>query len=312
MATTPKVLIVDGTNLLLRAHYARNKRGAGPGLGLSTRDGRDSTALYGAISTFARQVRRIRPTHAVWAFDRGASRARVTLDHGYKSNRPVSHAGAPHTSSVQEFLSLLGVTVLQRVGLEADDIMAAAAQQLTEEGASVVILTTDHDLRQLVSPSVTVITPSIGPTKERVFDVEEVEREYGVSPRQLPELWALQGDPGDGIAGVPGIGPSRARKILNDYGTLWNALEVPEGKLVDHEERIRLNYRLISLLEPPPIPLRLDDCTFQPRHTRDLYWFLQHWEMDTFIRRIGEGTMWEEPREGDDVVPRSARERVPV
>ena len=309
---TPRALIVDGTNILLRAHYARHRRGQGGAEGLATSDGRDSTALYGAISTFARQVRRQRPTHVVWAFDWGGSRSRVALDQGYKSQRRKGTGEPPHSETLREFLGLLGVEVLRRPGLEADDIMSAAALQLAHEGAEVVILTTDHDLRQIVSHRVTVIAPSIGSTREHVFDVAEVEREYGLPPARLPELWAIQGDPGDGIPGVPGLGPVRARKILEEYGTLWDALEAQEGRLVDYEERIRLNYRLISLLDPPPVPLRLDECLFRPQHTWDLRRFLEHWEMDSFIRGIGAGTMWEEPREGDEVAPRSDRERVPV
>ena len=308
----PRALVVDGTNILLRAHYARNRRGTTPGTGLATAAGRDTSALYGAIQALAVQARRYAPTHVVWTFDRGNSRSRRALHPGYKAARGRPGQPVPHTDNLQTLLRLLGIPYLQRAGLEADDMMAAAARELTAQGAHVALLTTDHDLHQLVSEQVTVIRPSIGPTKELYFDPKTTEDRYGVPAAQLPELWAMQGDPGDSIPGVPGVGPSTARKILAAHGTLWAALEAGEGKLADYEEDVRRNYRLISLHDPPPIHLPLSECVFAPTYTRGVAAFLDYWEMHATARAMESGALWGFPREGDTVAPRTGRERVPV
>src|SRR5690625_6424841 len=94
-----------------------------------------------------------------------------------------------------------------------------------------------------------------------VYDVEEVQKKYGVGPELIIDLLALQGDSADNIPGVPGVGEKTALALLQGIGSMeeiYNALDkVPElgfrgaktmpKRLEEHREVAFLSYKLATI-----------------------------------------------------------------
>ena len=62
-----------------------------------------------------------------------------------------------------------------------------------------------------------------GETLNLHYHAQDVIDEYGITPAQVVEIKALEGDSADNIPGLPGIGKVTAQKILQQYGTAENA-----------------------------------------------------------------------------------------
>ena len=50
-----------------------------------------------------------------------------------------------------------------------------------------------------------------------LYDEEKIFEQYGVTPRELIEIKALQGDSSDNIPGVAGIGQKSAADLIQKY-----------------------------------------------------------------------------------------------
>ena len=74
-----KMLIVDGNSILNRAFY-----GVRP---LTTRDGRNTNAIFGFINMLYKQLEQIKPDYAAMAFDLRSPTFRHKACSYYKANR---------------------------------------------------------------------------------------------------------------------------------------------------------------------------------------------------------------------------------
>ncbi|HID07544.1 MAG TPA: DNA polymerase I, partial [Armatimonadetes bacterium] len=256
-----RLLVIDGHNLLFRAFHAITP--------LTTREGLHTHAIYGFLRMLFKLLRELNPTHIAVALDAPGPTFRHEAYAEYKAQReraPDSfHEQVPW---LKQLLNVMGITVWEMPGYEADDIMAAVAQRAKEAGMEVFLVTGDLDALQLVSERTYVLAPKRGITDMLRYDIERVKREQGVLPAQIPDLKALRGDPSDNIPGVPGIGEKTAQKLLMEYGSLEKLIEVapqlPDGKL---RELIRkyadraLHWRSLTLLRTDvPIDVNWDEC----------------------------------------------------
>ena len=112
-----------------------------------------------------------------------------------------------------------------------------------------MIVSADHDLQQLIRHNITVVKPSISykDIEEEVYDVASILEQWGVEPWRLPEIWALMGDKGDNVKGIPGIGPKKATKLIAEYGNLDSVLTSEDPKIINHIDTVRLAKKLIEL-----------------------------------------------------------------
>jgi len=88
-------------------------------------------------------------------------------------------------------LQLMGIAIYEVDGYEADDILGTFARLVKEKGWEAYLVTGDRDALQLVSPEVRVIMTKKGISDVRVFDVEGIKNEYGLTPDQIIDLKAL-------------------------------------------------------------------------------------------------------------------------
>src|SRR5690606_28010144 len=115
----------------------------------------------------------------------------------------------------------LGVTAIDLVGVEADDIIATLATQARDRGDDVLIVTGDRDSYQLVEdPHVKVIYNKRGVSDYAIYDEAGIAERTGVHPTSYVPYAALRGDASDNLPGVPGVGEKTAAKLINTYGGL--------------------------------------------------------------------------------------------
>jgi len=212
-----RALLFDGTGLAYRAFYAIK--------GLTTSKGFPTNAVFGFIRIFLRLLKEYRPSYAAVAFDVGKKTFRTEMMESYKANRrPTPDAFKQQLPYIKKFLECLGIKVIEVEGYEADDVIATLADRLAEEGFEVLVVTSDKDMRQIISDRVKIISISHGGA-QKLYDREKFKEEYGIEPEQLPEVFGLSGDSIDNIPGVPGIGEKTALKLIKEFKTLEGLYE---------------------------------------------------------------------------------------
>lgn len=289
----PLVMLIDGSNLLMRCIKAMEYKGL-----RSDEDWQTGplTAFIGALSRF---VRDHQPRAVVVCWDGGACERRLNLHPGYKAKRKTPEPAEVERKETafgmaKTFLRLAGVQQVAVSGYEADDVIAAYWRQC--RGLPVMIVSGDKDFFQLLDDRVTQLRPD-GGGGYQIWDTEEVRAKYGCGPERLPYLMALTGDPVDGIPGVRGIGPKKALKCLQEAG--WDFPTVLEGLGSPQAQDAALSLQLVSLRfvqQYPPVP-PVDP--FRPVSYGDaermveLVVFLRSLGMEVTLQRIHTGSLWQ-------------------
>ncbi len=143
----------------------------------------------------------------------------------YQAHRPPFDAEiVEQLGRLPALVAAFGFANASGAGYEADDFLAAGARLEREAGGSALVLTSDRDAYQLVSPGVTVLAPQTGGKPPLRIGPGEVVARYGVRPEQVRDFIALRGDPSDGIPGARGIGAKTAAGLLERYGTMDEAI----------------------------------------------------------------------------------------
>ena len=210
-----KLLVLDGNSILNRAFYGIKL--------LTTKAGEYTNGIYGFLTMLNKLLEETSPDGVAIAFDRKGPTFRHQAYEGYKSNRKgMPEELAQQLPVLQELLGDLGFQIVSCQGWEADDILGTLSAQCEKEGAQCLIATGDRDSLQLVSPSTTVrlATTKFGQPQVTLYDVEKIQEEYGVTPRQMIDIKAIQGDSSDCIPGVAGIGPKGAGELIQKFGSV--------------------------------------------------------------------------------------------
>ena len=214
MTETQKTLVlVDGSSYLYRAFHAMPDLRAVPGDPNSPATG----AIRGMINMMQALAREQPADYFACVFDASGPTFRDALYPDYKAHRsPMPDDLRAQVAPIHEVVRLLGWSVLDVPGVEADDVIATLARTAAAQGVKVVVSSGDKDLSQLVDEHVTIIDTMSG----KVRDVAGVTAEFGVPPGLMVDFQTLVGDPVDNVPGVHKVGPKTAAKWLLEYGSL--------------------------------------------------------------------------------------------
>jgi len=250
------LLVVDGHSFAYRAFFAIQR--------LSNSKGEATNAVFG----FAKMVRKLlqehKPSHGAIVMDLGEPVKRMEKLGTYKAQRkPMPDDLCSQIPWIHEFAKVSRVPLIERDGVEADDIIATLAVQAKQEEIKALIATSDKDFMQIVDGSIVLLNPAV--KDGGVIDAAAVRARYGVAPAQIVDFLSLQGDSVDNIPGVPGVGEKTAASILNQFGPLDRLLEEPDRladarlrqKLLDHRAQIELNRELVRLDTAVPLDVTL-------------------------------------------------------
>src|SRR5215212_540619 len=206
---TPRELfLIDGNSLAYRAFFALP----------------ESIATFGFASMLVKILTDYGEVPTVVVWDAGMS-GRKELSADYKaqrSSRPdLLKLQWPHLRPLVEAFGYRNISV---EGFEADDVIAALAEQAKQRGIPVMVVTGDRDAYQLVDEGVRIMSTSRGVTDTKVYDRQGVIDRYGIPPELIPDFIGLKGDTSDNIPGVPGIGDKTASELLQKFGDLETVL----------------------------------------------------------------------------------------
>src|SRR4030042_4705914 len=214
----PLIALVDGSNYLYRAFYAIPA--------LTNSKGFPTNAIYGFTNMVLKLFAVLKPNYIVFAFDVKGPTTRHEEFTDYKATRkPMPDDLRPQIPFIKDIIRGFSISVLEKQGTEADDMIGVLAHQASKNGWRTAIVSGDKDLMQLVDENVTMIDTM----KDKTYDVAAVKERFGVTPDKVVEILGLMGDTSDNIPGVPGIGHKTAQRLIEEYGSVEAVLQNTEN-----------------------------------------------------------------------------------
>jgi DNA polymerase-1 len=207
-------------------------------------------ALYGLMTMLLRSVADLKPDYVVAARDRAEKTHRHEVYEDYKATRAkIDDALIEQLIRSEEVFRAFGIPVYDAAGYEADDIVGTITKQSSKEkDLSIVVVTGDMDLLQLVSDQVKVYRLLTGITNMKFYDRDAVLERYGFGPEHVADYKGLSGDQSDNIKGVKGIGEKTATELIQKLGSIeeiYAALKKDPAGL----EKKEIKPRTIKLLQ---------------------------------------------------------------
>ena len=283
-----KLLVVDGNSILNRAFY-----GIRP---LTTKDGMFTNAIYGFLTMLEKIKADTTPDRVAIAFDLKDKTFRHEAYTLYKANRK----GMPEELHMQlqplkDLLTLLGYKIVTCKGYEADDILGTLAKSCENNGNECVIATGDRDSLQLVSGKVSVrLAKNLNGTM--IYTPDIVQQEYGVTPKELIEIKAIQGDTSDNIPGVAGIGPKGATELIQKFKTVEyiyeniETLDIKDNmrkKLIDSKDNALISRMLGEICVTAPVDTDLDAYVVSEGDKASAKAMMSKLELFSLISKLG-------------------------
>jgi DNA polymerase-1 len=278
-----RIAIIDGYGFVFRAFHSLPP--------LTRNDGTPVGAVYGFTNMIIKLLASLDVTHIVIVFDSGSKNFRNEIYPAYKANRPPCPPDLiPQFSIIREVAESLHLPILEKVGYEADDLIATLTKQSYEQGFDVLIVSSDKDLMQLVNERVHMYDAMRG----RIIGVAEVTEKFSVGPKKVLDILSLMGDSSDNIPGVKGIGPKTAAELINEFGSfdkLFENLELVKPArrqelLRQNIENAKMSKILVSLKEEVPLGIEISDLALKAISPEKLISFLEKQGFYSLVSRV--------------------------
>lgn len=286
-----KLLILDSNSILNRAFYGVRY--------LSAKDGTPTNAIYGFLNILLKLIKEQEPDYICAAFDVKAPTFRHKQYEGYKAQRkPMPEGLAAQMPLAKDVLRAMGVTILEKEGYEADDIIGTVARLCEESEISCFIATGDKDDLQLASDKTKVIltVTKSGYNETIIYDDKGVKEKYHVTPTEFIDVKALMGDPSDNIPGVKGIGEKTAMSLIEKHHSIEYIYENIDDiglkgamlqKMKDGREMAFMSKELATINRNTPIEFNAEKCVFDGfENNGELYEILKRLELNSIIKKL--------------------------
>ena len=286
-----KLLILDSNSILNRAFYGVRY--------LSAKDGTPTNAIYGFLNILLKLIKEQEPDYICAAFDVKAPTFRHKQYEGYKAQRkPMPEGLAAQMPLAKDVLRAMGVTILEKEGYEADDIIGTVARLCEESEISCFIATGDKDDLQLASDKTKVIltVTKSGYNETIIYDDKAVKEKYHVTPTEFIDVKALMGDPSDNIPGVKGVGEKTAMSLIEKHHSIEYIYENIDGiglkgamlqKMKDGREMAFMSKELATINRNTPIEFNTEECVFDGfENNGELYEILKRLELNSIIKKL--------------------------
>ena len=263
---------------------------------LSTPDGTPTGGVYGFGVMALEIVKKMNPDFVCVAWDKPKTniRRRREIYPEYKANRkPAPPDFYVQIPLLKEMLKAFRWPLYEIDDHEADDIMGTFAQQANDKGYETVLITSDKDVLQLASDTVTIAILKKGLTNVEMFDAMHLKQQLGLTPRQFIDYKSLRGDPSDNIPGVSGIGEKTAIQLIQQYGSLDGVYEhlndmkpALRNKLEADKDMAYLTQKLVILDKNVPLKLDFDESTIdslKPEAIREVF---RKFDFKTLLKQL--------------------------
>lgn len=286
-----KLLILDSNSILNRAFYGVRY--------LSAKDGTPTNAIYGFLNILLKLIKEQEPDYICAAFDVKAPTFRHKQYEGYKAQRkPMPEGLAAQMPLAKDVLRAMGVTILEKEGYEADDIIGTVAKLCEESEISCFIATGDKDDLQLASDKTKVIltVTKSGYNETIIYDDKAVKEKYHVTPTEFIDVKALMGDPSDNIPGVKGVGEKTAMSLIEKHHSIEYIYENIDDiglkgamlqKMKDGRKMAFMSKELATINRNTPIEFNAEECVFDGfENNGELYEILKRLELNSIIKKL--------------------------
>ena len=284
-----KLVLVDGHSILNRAFFGIPD--------LTNSEGLHTNAVYGFLNILFKILDEEQPDYLTVAFDVHAPTFRHKMYDAYKGTRkPMAEELRQQVPLMKAMLTAMGVTIVEKEGYEADDLLGTIAKQSEAEGLEVSIVSGDRDLLQLASDHIKIRIPKTKRTGTEIEDylAKDVVEKYQVTPLQFIDVKALMGDSADNIPGVPGIGEKTATALIVSYGSIENAHDHLEEikpnrakqNLSEHYDMAQMSKKLATIEIHAPIEYSLEDAKLGNLFTEEAYLMCKRLEFKNMLSRF--------------------------
>lgn len=258
-----KLVLIDGHSILNRAFFGLPD--------LTNSQGVHTNAVYGFLNIMFKILEEEKPDYLTVAFDVHAPTFRHKMFEEYKGTRkPMADELRQQVPLIKEMLKAMGITIVEREGYEADDILGTLSVKAEKEGMDVAVISGDRDLLQLATEHVMIRIPKTKKTGTEIenYLADDVVEKYGVTPKEFIDVKALQGDTADNIPGVPGIGGKTAGALIAKYHSIEAVHEdAPNVKpprasknIVEFWDQAVMSKELATIITDAPVDYEFKDA----------------------------------------------------
>ena len=283
VSSRPTVYLIDGSAYIYRAFFALPA--------LNNSKGLQTNAVYGFTTILLKIIREHQPHGLAVVFDEAGPTLRHEAYQAYKAQRPPMPDGmSAQIPFIHRVVEALNIPVVRQAGYEADDLIGTLAVQAERAGYDVVIVTSDKDMFQLLTPHVRIYDP----VKSKWVGEAECRERFGVEPARVVEVMGLMGDSTDNIPGVRGIGEKTATKLIAQFGTIEELLrrveEVTPARvktyLVEQAENARLSRMLATIETRAPVEFHPEQYQLKPADQERFADLLRELEFTTLLKNL--------------------------
>ena len=286
-----KIVLIDGHSILNRAFF-----GVPP---LTNSEGLHTNAVYGFLNIMFKILDEEKPDYLTVAFDRSEPTFRHQMFDAYKGTRkPMAQELREQVPVMKEVLQAMGITIVEKPGYEADDLLGTIAGMAEAQGMDVSIISGDRDLLQLATDKVKIRIPKTKRTGTEIEDyyAADVVERYQVTPKEFIDVKALMGDSSDNIPGVPGIGEKTATNLIVAYKSIENAyahLEEIAPKraktnLEEHYDMAQMSKTLATIEVHAPIEFDMEAAKLTDLYTPEAYVYMKRLEFKNMLTRFSD------------------------
>jgi 5'-3' exonuclease len=239
------VLIVDSLNLSFRWKHSKAK--------IFAED---------FIETVRSLARSYKCGKIILTCDQGSSSYRKNIYPEYKANRAEKYANQTEQEAkdfeifIKEFnrtmeLAAEHFPLFKYNNVEADDIAAYLVSKL-KNTHNIWLISSDKDWELLIDTNVSKFSY----TTRKETTLNNWSEHHECTPEEYISIKCLQGDTGDNIKGIEGIGPKRALDLVKQYGSAFDIhAAIPISSkykfitaLNNSGDTILTNYKLMDLV----------------------------------------------------------------
>jgi len=300
-----RVFLIDSMSHIFRAFYAplANRAAA-----LANSKGQVTQAVFIFTNILRKLLQDEKPKYLAAIFESREKTFRHETFADYKANRlEMPDDLSSQMPYIIRLCEAYNVPLISSPGFEADDVIGTLAVKAAERDLQAVIVSNDKDMCQLVrDPWIVCMRQNsqVIKRKEPVPPIEWcdeawVEKKFGVPAGKLVDLLGLMGDSIDNIPGAPGVGPKGAVQIIQQYGSIENALahweEIKNKRyresLRDNAELIRKSHELAQIRTDVSVELDLDQLQVRPPDRAAAYQLFRELEFQNLTNEFADAAV---------------------
>ncbi|MGC9365011.1 MAG: DNA polymerase I [Fidelibacterota bacterium] len=287
MSKKKTLYLIDGSAIAYRSYFGmiRNR--------LTNSAGQPTGAVFAYVNSLLKLIEEEKPDYIGMVFDAPEKTFRHKIYEDYKATREAMPdelvSQLPYIHKVTEAMN---IPVIIRPGYEADDVIGTLAKHARQQGLQVYMVTGDKDFMQLLEPDIFIYKPTSGQKAVEVIDEDGVVEQWGVRPEQIADYLGLIGDTSDNIPGVKGVGPAKARPLLQEFGSLENIIENVDkignprvrDMIKENAEEAKFSKLLATIKTDVPVDIKIDTLRAQAINRDELIKLFEELEFYSLIK----------------------------